>query len=74
MNNVKCSYCGAIGLEPGFILDSGQYSQGYARWVPGALKRGFLGYARVGKGPQWQIDVFRCPRCSRLEMFAGNPV
>jgi hypothetical protein len=71
---MKCGYCGAIGLEPGFISDSGQSSPGYARWVQGALERGIFGGAKVIKKPKWQIEVFRCPQCAHLEMFAPNRV
>jgi hypothetical protein len=71
---MKCTYCGAIGLEPGFISDSGQSSPGYARWIQGALERGIFGGAKVIKKPKWQIEVFRCPRCAHLEMFAASRV
>jgi hypothetical protein len=70
MNDIKCTYCGATGLESGFILDSGQGSRGYTRWVQGALERGPLGGAKVMGRPKWQVEVFRCPRCAHLEMFA----
>jgi hypothetical protein len=73
MYDMKCTYCGAIGLEPGFIADSGQYSAGYARWVQGVLDRGFFGGVRMAKRPKWRIDVFRCLRCAHLEMFAPRP-
>jgi hypothetical protein len=72
MNDVKCTYCGAIGLEPGFILDSGEGSRGFTRWVEGALERGTFGGAKVFRRPHWKVDVFRCPQCRHLEMFAGE--
>lgn len=56
------------------IRDSGQGSQGYTRWIEGALHRGVFGGAKLMGRPQWQIDVFRCPRCKHLEMFATDPV
>jgi hypothetical protein len=71
---MKCTYCGAIDLEPGFISDSGQSSPGYARWIQGALERGIFGGAKLIKRPKWQIEVFRCPRCAHLEMFAASRV
>jgi hypothetical protein len=43
MNDMKCTYCGATGLEPGFIQDSGEGSRGYTRWVEGMLERGPFG-------------------------------
>jgi hypothetical protein len=70
MNDKKCTYCGATGLEPGFIQDSGQGSQGYTRWVEGALERGPFGGAKVMGRPKWRVEVFRCGQCAHLEMFA----
>ena len=74
MSDRKCTHCGATGLEPGFIRDAGEGSQGFARWVEGALQRGVFGGAKVMGRPQWEIDVYRCPRCRHLELFAENPV
>ncbi|WP_285564937.1 hypothetical protein [Streptomyces sp. RTGN2] len=70
MNNIRCTQCGAVGLEPGFVEDSGQGSRGYARWIAGALERGLFGGARRMGRPHWQIDAYRCPTCSHLELFA----
>jgi hypothetical protein len=36
------------------------------------LERGIFGGAKVMKKPKWQIEVFRCPQCAHLEMFAAN--
>ncbi|MFB9831382.1 hypothetical protein [Actinoallomurus acaciae] len=74
MSDRKCTYCGATGLEPGFVRDAGEGSQGFARWVEGALRRGVFGGAKVMGRPQWEIDVYRCPQCRHLELFAENPV
>ena len=72
VNELKCTQCGTIGLEQGFVEDSGQASQGFARWIAGRLERGpFGGAKRFGK-PRWQIDAFRCPRCAHLELFAAG--
>lgn len=71
---MKCTYCGSTGLEPGYIRDSGEGSQGYTRWVEGTLERGLFGGAKVLGRQQWQVQVFRCPKCMHLEMFATDPV
>ncbi|WP_328886557.1 hypothetical protein [Streptomyces sp. NBC_00316] len=73
MNNTfRCTHCGTVGLEPGFVEDAGQHSRGFARWIQGALERGpFGGAKRMGK-PTWQIDAYRCPNCAHLELFAGT--
>ncbi|MDN3359118.1 hypothetical protein [Actinomadura sp. DC4] len=71
MNELKCTYCGATGLEPGFILDSGGGSPGYTRWVEGRLERGVFGGAKLARRPKWRVEAFRCPRCLHLEMFAS---
>lgn len=74
MNDMKCTYCGSTGLEPGFVRDSGEGSRGYTQWVEGTLERGILGGARQLGRPHWLIQTFRCPRCKHLEMFATDPV
>lgn len=72
MADLKCTYCGAVELEAGFVEDRGESSGGYARWVEGALERGIFGGAkRVGR-PRRQIEAFRCLRCGHLELFARN--
>ncbi|MCB5164571.1 hypothetical protein LG634_06950 [Streptomyces bambusae] len=71
-NNLRCTHCGTVGLEAGFVEDAGQHSRGYARWIQGALERGIFGGAkRIGR-PAWRIDAFRCPACAHLELFAGE--
>ncbi|GAA4587355.1 hypothetical protein GCM10023194_36000 [Planotetraspora phitsanulokensis] len=74
MNDFKCTQCGEIGLEPGFVEDAGQSSQGYLRWIEGALERGpFGGAKRLGR-QRWQVDAYRCPRCAHLELFASSEI
>lgn len=74
MENMRCTYCEHVGLEPGFIEDNGQYSPGYALWISGFIERGaFGGVKRMGK-QRWQVDAFRCPHCGHLALFAIQPV
>ena len=74
MENLRCTHCGEEGLEPGFIMDQGEHSRGFARWVEGALERGVFGGARLMGRPKWQIDAYRCRSCHHLELFARHPV
>ncbi|RKE17220.1 hypothetical protein [Streptomyces sp. TLI_171] len=68
--DLRCTHCGTVGLDLGFVEDSGQHSHGDARWISGALERGpFGGVKRMGR-PRFQIDAFRCPTCGHLELFA----
>jgi hypothetical protein len=69
---MKCTYCGSAGLEPGYVRDSGQASQGYGRWVRGVLQRGPLGGAKLMGRQQLPIHALRCPRCAHLELFAAE--
>ncbi|WP_330458622.1 hypothetical protein OIB37_17955 [Streptomyces sp. NBC_00820] len=61
-----------MGLEPGFVNDTGQGSRGFTRWIQGALERGPFGGAKLMGRPAWRIDAFRCPNCAHLELFAGQ--
>ena len=68
----RCTACHSGGLEPGFIEDSGQGSQGYARWIAGALERGLFGGAfKMGK-QRWVVEAWRCPACGHLELYARS--
>ncbi|MET7287462.1 hypothetical protein [Streptomyces sp. NPDC005573] len=70
-NTFRCSQCDTVGLDPGFVEDSGQNARGFSRWIAGPLERGPLGGAKRWGRPAWQIDAYRCPNCSHLELFAG---
>ncbi|MGW2821913.1 hypothetical protein ACWC24_13010 [Streptomyces sp. NPDC001443] len=70
MNDIQCTHCGTVGLEPGFVEDSGQGARGNARWIEGALQRGPLGGVRRLGRPRWTIEAYRCPACAHLELFA----
>jgi hypothetical protein len=70
---IKCTQCGGTDLERGFIEDSGQSSQGYARWIEGALERGLFGGAKRMGRPRRTVDAWRCRACAHLELFANDP-
>lgn len=70
MTDIRCTQCGTTGLEAGFVLDAGEGSRGFARWVAGALEKGPLGGARRSGRAKRQIDAYRCPNCSHLELYA----
>ena len=52
------------------MMDAGKGSRGFGRWVEGALEKGPLGGARLSGRPKRQIDAYRCPNCSHLELYA----
>ncbi|MFD1932277.1 MULTISPECIES: hypothetical protein [Nonomuraea] len=66
---MRCTQCDGTELEPGFIEDGGEHSQGYARWIQGPLERGLFGGARRLWKTRWIIDAYRCVGCSHLELF-----
>lgn len=68
----SCSACGAESLEPGFVEDAGESSQGYARWIPGPLERGLFGGARRLGKQRFMIEAHRCARCGFLMLFARS--
>ncbi|MGA8115486.1 MAG: hypothetical protein WCA46_17625 [Actinocatenispora sp.] len=72
MNGLKCTHCGLVGLEPGFLEDSGESAKGFVRWIEGALERGLLGNAKRMGRPRRQVDAWRCPSCAHVELFAGD--
>ncbi|WP_320773192.1 hypothetical protein [Streptomyces sp. CRN 30] len=74
MNDYTCTHCATVGLEEGFIEDAGEHSRGYARWIEGALERGFLGGAKRMGRTKRRIAAFRCPKCGHLELFAAEEV
>ncbi|MEU9027100.1 hypothetical protein AB0D46_06110 [Streptomyces sp. NPDC048383] len=74
MDGMKCTYCGAVGLEPGFVEDAGEGSRGYARWIAGTLERGLFGGAKRLGRPRRRIEAYRCSRCGHLALFATEPV
>jgi hypothetical protein len=74
VNQLRCTHCGTVGLEPGYVEDTGRASFGFTRWVPGFLQRNGFGVAKGSGRPRWQIDAFRCPTCAHLELFAANPL
>lgn len=69
---IRCTSCQHVGLDPGFVEDSGEGSRGDARWVAGAIERGFFGRAKRLGRPRMQIDAYRCPECGHLELFAAK--
>lgn len=70
VNPPACGYCGKGPLVRGFIEDAGERSQGYARWIPGALQRGIFGGASTFMKQRVAIHAFRCESCGHLDLFA----
>jgi DNA-directed RNA polymerase subunit RPC12/RpoP len=71
VNQIRCSQCGTVDLEPGFVTDSGQGARGYTQWIAGLLETGILGIARIRGRRRETVSAFRCPQCGHLELFAS---
>ncbi|WP_405779676.1 hypothetical protein [Streptomyces sp. NBC_00859] len=70
MDDIRCTQCGAVELEPGFIDDSGQGAAGYGKWIAGPLARGAFGGAKKMGRTRREISAHRCSICGHLELFA----
>ncbi|WP_158920438.1 hypothetical protein [Streptomyces sp. NBRC 109706] len=73
MTNVPCAYCGSTQRESGFLAPGGGAPR-YTGWIPGPLRLGPLGNARVAGKQKWRVEAWRCAGCGRLEMFARETV
>jgi hypothetical protein len=69
----ECSFCGATGLEPGYLVDWMQGGARVANWVKGAPEFGPLGGLRILTKQTIPTTAYRCPECSHLELFADDP-
>jgi hypothetical protein len=68
-----CSACGS-SVQPGFLEDMGEYSQGYVRWIPGALQRGIFGGAKKAGKERFAVHAWRCRTCHHVDLYtAGSP-
>lgn len=65
---ITCTHCGSQTLEEGFIDDA---AQGQVAWLQGPREVGFFGNPKRS-GPRAPVLAYRCPRCSHLELFAGQ--
>jgi DNA-directed RNA polymerase subunit RPC12/RpoP len=74
MDGMRCTFCGHVGLGDGYVAVGGMVVGGFAVWVSGLLRRNGIGAAKGAAGrPTFIVDVFRCPACGHLEMFANRP-
>ena len=74
MSDGKCSQCGNEGLEPGFLSDAQAQTPGFAVWVDGELEQGVFGGVKLWGRPKFQVDAYRCPNCSHLELFTSYEI
>jgi hypothetical protein len=75
MNQLPCTSCGHVGLGEGYVGLGGATVAGFAVWVSGLLRRNGLGIAKgVAGRPRFVVEVFRCPACGHLELFANQPM
>ncbi|MFD8492993.1 hypothetical protein [Amycolatopsis sp. NPDC059657] len=66
---MKCAACGSTALDQGFVMDSGEGSGGYSRWIAGPLKRGILGGAKLMGKTRHPIAAFACRQCHFLNSY-----
>ncbi len=70
MNTIECPRCNSR-MKEGFVADVGDASViKPTSWVEGAPEKTFWGGTKTKGKKRFQISVFRCPRCERLEFFA----
>jgi predicted nucleic-acid-binding Zn-ribbon protein len=71
---MTCTQCKFEELDEGFIEDTGQGTQGFARWIGGPLERGLFGGAKRLGRRRWKIAAFRCRQCGHLELYAREAI
>ncbi|WP_255948828.1 hypothetical protein [Streptomyces odontomachi] len=66
MNEVRCTYCGTVGLAPGALR------MGYETivWRDETPLSGLAAVRENLTGRTWQVDSYRCPSCGHLELFS----
>jgi hypothetical protein len=73
MNQLACTSCGHVGLGEGYVSLGGSSVGGFAVWVSGLLQRNAIGgTTSVKRRPKFIVEVFRCPACGHLELFANQ--
>jgi hypothetical protein len=73
VDDAQCSFCGATGLEPGYLVDVSQATFRVAEWVDGLPEFGPLGGLKMRHKRRIPTTAYRCPECSHLELFADDP-
>ncbi|XBB67671.1 hypothetical protein ABFU82_26790 [Nocardioides sp. WV_118_6] len=63
--------CGSTEFQQGFIDDA---RQGRVRWLSGLPETGLLGHLKTGGRVQRAVRAARCTQCSRLELYATDPL
>ena len=71
MNDLKCTHCGATGLEAGFLDIQARGSSGaWLRWASGPFERGLFGAKKSESTRFTQVHAYRCPKCAHVDLFA----
>jgi len=66
---MRCPNCGGTAFDPGYVEDTGQ---GAVRWYNAEATPGlFGGLPRFGID-HFYVLAYRCQRCRRLELYAGE--
>jgi hypothetical protein len=67
----RCTQCGNVNFEEGFLADDVESSPGLSRWIPGTPVRGLLGTLKLAGRRRHPIAAFRCTVCHHLELCVG---
>ena len=73
MSTPPCTACQSVAVEPGFLEDRGQGSQGYGRWIAGPLETGIFGSAKKFGSSASPVLGFRCSTCGHLDLYVDRP-
>lgn len=67
--DMRCTHCGTIGLEQGFMHTNGTGHGSVPLWISGLKAGRFLRELRNGQRRSGSVISYRCPACSHVEQF-----
>ena len=66
----ECPAC-RVSMLRGYMLDRSRNTRGAVIWVADEPEKAFLAGVKLKGHEQSEVAAFRCPKCKRLELFAG---